>query len=185
MGDRGLSSSVSWRVSFIVPTILLIACGLGALLTTDDCPTGKWHERHEALAKLNEENMSSEEKEAHQNDKRKAQAQSSVTEVKDNSVEIGPLTPERPRMEIVDKPSWSLVRKALCQPQTLMLAVPYFASFGGELAINSILSSYYLSHHPELGQTTAGAWAAMFGLWNVITRPSGGCTLSARVILNP
>lgn len=41
-----------------------------------------------------------------------------------------------------------------------------------------ILSSYYLSHHPELGQTTAGAWAAMFGLLNVFTRPGGGCMSS-------
>lgn len=121
MGDRGLTSSQSWRIAFVVPTILLIACGLGALLTTDDCPTGKWKDRHQALARLNEENMSAEEKSAYQNDKRKAEAQSSVTEVKDNTVEIGPLTPEQPRMEIVDKPSWSTVGKALCQPQTLML----------------------------------------------------------------
>lgn len=43
-----------------------------------------------------------------------------------------------------------------------MLAAPYFCTFGGELAINSILSSYYLQHAPKWGQTKAGQWAAMY-----------------------
>lgn len=50
----------------------------------------------------------------------------------------------------------------------------YVHTFGGELAINSILSSYYLQHQPQWGQTKAGQWAALFGLMNVITRPAGG-----------
>ena len=50
----------------------------------------------------------------------------------------------------------------------------YACSFGGELAINSILSAYYLKNFPKLGQTTASNYAAIFGFLNVITRPLGG-----------
>jgi NNP family nitrate/nitrite transporter-like MFS transporter len=45
---------------------------------------------------------------------------------------------------------------------------------GGELAINSIIGSYYLKNFPRLGQTGSGRWAAMFGLLNVVFRPMGG-----------
>jgi MFS transporter, NNP family, nitrate/nitrite transporter len=50
----------------------------------------------------------------------------------------------------------------------------YFNSFGAELAINSILGNYYQKNFKQLGQTTSGRWAAMFGLLNVVTRPVGG-----------
>lgn len=45
---------------------------------------------------------------------------------------------------------------------------------GGELAINSIIGSYYFKNFPDLGQTLSGRWAAMFGLLNVLFRPAGG-----------
>ena len=45
---------------------------------------------------------------------------------------------------------------------------------GGELAINSIIGSYYFKNFPPLGQTRSGQWAAMFGLLNVLFRPAGG-----------
>lgn len=57
---------------------------------------------------------------------------------------------------------------------TLLPSHSYVCTFGGELAINSILSAYYLQHQPAWGQTKAGQWAAMFGLLNVVTRPAGG-----------
>lgn len=43
--QQALTPHVAWRVSFIVPTILLIATGLGALLLCDDTPTGVWSSR--------------------------------------------------------------------------------------------------------------------------------------------
>ena len=57
---------------------------------------------------------------------------------------------------------------------TMALAAPYACSFGGELAIENILSTYYAKVFPYLGQTGAGNWAAMFGLLNVVCRPAGG-----------
>lgn len=52
----------------------------------------------------------------------------------------------------------------------------YALSFGGELAVNSILGAYYLKNfkHLGIGQTSAGNYAAIFGFLNFITRPLGG-----------
>lgn len=56
----------------------------------------------------------------------------------------------------------------------MALAIPYACSFGSELAINSMLGSYYTEQFPHMSQTKSGQWAAMFGLLNVVCRPAGG-----------
>ena len=76
--------------------------------------------------------------------------------------------------EVVVKPTLKEGLKVMFSLQTLMLCSGYFCSFGGELAINSILGAYYLKNFPYLGQTQSGRWAAMFGLLNIVTRPLGG-----------
>merc|ERR1711981_289759 len=78
------------------------------------------------------------------------------------------------RGEVVQKPSAKEIVKGLVSPQTLVTGACYFCSFGAELAINSILGSYYLSRFPALGLQGSGNWAAMFGLMNVVFRPLGG-----------
>jgi NNP family nitrate/nitrite transporter-like MFS transporter len=76
--------------------------------------------------------------------------------------------------ETVLKPTFQEALKVICSPQTFFHAFTYACSFGGELAINAILSSYYLKNFPNLGQTKASNWAAMFGFLNFVTRPMGG-----------
>jgi NNP family nitrate/nitrite transporter-like MFS transporter len=76
--------------------------------------------------------------------------------------------------EVIVKPTLKEGLKVMFSLQTLMLCAGYFCSFGGELAINSILGAYYLKNFQYLGQTQSGRWAAMFGLLNVVTRPLGG-----------
>lgn len=76
--------------------------------------------------------------------------------------------------EVVQNPTGKEMLKVYFSLQTLTLCMAYFNSFGAELAINSILGSYYLKNFPTLHQTGSGRWAAMFGLLNVITRPLGG-----------
>jgi MFS transporter, NNP family, nitrate/nitrite transporter len=78
------------------------------------------------------------------------------------------------RGEIVVAPSFKEACNVFFSLQTAFHACTYICSFGGELAINSYLASYYLRNFPELGQTHAGQWASMFGLLNVFTRPLGG-----------
>lgn len=38
----GHTSGEAWRITFVVPLVCLIVCGLGLLLLCDDTPTGKW-----------------------------------------------------------------------------------------------------------------------------------------------
>src|SRR4051812_2840080 len=45
----GHSPDVAWRLTFIVPLICLITCGLGLLFLCEDTPMGKWDERHQRV----------------------------------------------------------------------------------------------------------------------------------------
>lgn len=45
--DRGLSPHVAWRVTFIVPGIIITAVALALLFCCQDTPTGKWEDRHQ------------------------------------------------------------------------------------------------------------------------------------------
>lgn len=173
--------------------MILIACGLFALLLCDDLPTGKWSDRHAALQRLAGESsvvVSTPFDEAALDRKLNSvkamtasatvvEADSSnkesfTTEV--NEAKTGQHTPGAPLqlIEVVQPPTFKDVLPALFVPQTIMLAAPYFCTFGGELAINAILGSYYTSHFPSWGQVKSGQVAAIFGLLNVVTRPAGG-----------
>ncbi|KAH7355483.1 high affinity nitrate transporter NrtB [Pyrenochaeta sp. MPI-SDFR-AT-0127] len=182
--DRGMSSHVAWRVSFIVPFILITSVAVGLLFLTEDTPTGKWSERgvavptgrtHTAvvstiggLADKPTDNTGSFSSADDKDKKRSA----SPTDVESASGEVQII--DEFQHEVIAKPSAKEMMRVTFSLQTLMLCAGYFCSFGGELAINSILGAYYLKNFPYLGQTTSGRWAAMFGLLNIITRPLGG-----------
>lgn len=70
------------------------------------------------------------------------------------------------RGEIVIAPTFKEACHVFFSLQMAFHACTYICSFGGELAINGALASYYLRNFPELGQTRAGQWASMFGLLN-------------------
>jgi len=74
------------------------------------------------------------------------------------------------RGETVVKPSGKEALAVIFSLQALFHCATYLCSFGGELAINSYIASYYLKNFPYLGQTRAGQWGSMFGLLNVVTR---------------
>lgn len=157
-----LTPHVAWRVAFIVPFIIIVAVALGMLFFCEDTPTGKWADRNViAVAPqaptLAQASASDSEKEKHDVD-----AENQLSHV---DTQVG---------AVVVKPTLRSGLKIFTSLQTWALAAPYACSFGGELAINSIISSYYVKNFPILGQTNAGRWAAMFGLLNVIFRPAGG-----------
>ena len=81
---------------------------------------------------------------------------------------------ETAKGETIQKPSFGEIMKVCGSPHTLTLAAAYFCSFGAELAINSILGSYYTTQFGFKTPQESGNWAAMFGLLNVVTRPLGG-----------
>jgi len=174
---QGLSSHTAWRVSFIVPFILITATAIAMLLLTEDTPTGSWADRNNVTASPNvvpaTGNLTEKPAPAgsiSSNDDKKAPAGQADVETVTGEVQVI----DEFRHEVVQKPSGKEILKVLFSLQTLTLMCAYICSFGGELAINSILGTYYLKNFPALGQTLSGRWAAMFGLLNIVTRPAGG-----------
>jgi MFS transporter, NNP family, nitrate/nitrite transporter len=177
---RGLTPHVAWRVTFIVPFILITAVALGLFFLTEDTPTGKWADRMNAVPHGQTETIvtttggltdrPSVSGSVSSEDKKNPTAAPADVETGAGEVQII----DEVQHEVVQKPSFQEAMKVVFSLQTLMLCSGYVCSFGGELAINSILGSYYLKNFAYLGQTTSGRWAAMFGLLNVVTRPLGG-----------
>ena len=194
---QGLTPHVAWRVSFIVPFIIITATAVSMLVLCPDTPTGKWSERHlaaqQALANhgitgdvvdvpghftdKQERSPGSESPstEADQNEKLGFKATGKRTSSVDHEAQLGEQQLlDTARGEVVRKPTFKEALPVIFSLQTLNQCGAYFCSFGGELAINSILGSYYLKNFKSLGQTGSGRWAAMFGLLNVAFRPAGG-----------
>lgn len=181
-----LSSHVAWRVSFIVPFILITSVALGLVLLTDDTPTGKWADRAAAVPATHVGHAPQQSVvpttggiddkpvvsgSISSNDEKK-RSTSPTADVESGTGEVQVI--DGYQHEVIVKPSPKEAFKVLFSLQTLVLCAGYFNSFGAELAVNSVLGAYYLKNFPRLGQTTSGRWAAMFGLLNIITRPLGG-----------
>jgi len=199
---RGFTPGKSWRLTFIVPLVMVILCGVCLLLFCPDTPTGRWADRHahvhEALVihgvdeseKVVDVPGTIAEKASLDTEKRRpSDTKDTDMEKKgDDHISSGHLAPTydheaqmtkeemllTARGETVVKPTLSEAIRVAASPQTIFHVLTYMNSFGGELAINSILASYYLKNFPHLTQTTAANWAAMFGFMNFITRPLGG-----------
>ncbi|KAI1643919.1 nitrate transporter [Daldinia loculata] len=193
---RGYSDGVAWRLTFVVPLVITLATGISMLLLCPDTPTGKWSERHLHA----EQNLASHGGDATPGpadsiidvpgnvvDKASSSGGNSIHEVEREAKKPQKhvnwdheAVMSRGEMigaakgEVVQKPTWDVISQVTFSPQTAFHILTYMCSFGGELAINSILGSYYVKNFPQLGQTNAANWAAMFGFLNVVTRPLGG-----------
>jgi len=168
------------------------------LFLCPDTPTGKWSERqlaaqqllnaHGVQVKIVEAPQSVETVKGSPSSsdtatlsdvKEKSGTQTPVVDVERGSISITPAEEihlseqemlEVARGEIVVAPTFKEGLHVFFSLQTLFHCATYFCSFGGELAINSYLGSYYLKNFPHLGQTGSGRWASMFGLLNIVTR---------------
>lgn len=188
---QGLSDHQAWRVAYIVPFVIITTVAIGMLFLCEDAPTGKWSERH-LWAKENATSILSPdgntidihsglsssgpsapgsvynitpidvEKKGNQTPTTVYKGTSAMGQI-DALKTDGVVSPTRKETFTV---SFSL--------STMAVAIPYACSFGSELAINSVLGTYYEAKFPTMGQTETGRWAAMFGLLNVICRPAGG-----------
>lgn len=165
--NQGLTEHVAWRVSFIVPFIIITAIALGILFTGEDTPTGPWSDRRKVIESIIVEGQPSSHNSL-RNEKTEKSSPIDTEAASSNHIA------DEAIHEVIIAPTLRESISVLISLQTLALAAPYACSFGGELAINSIIGSYYLKNFPSLGQTGSGRWAAMFGLLNVIFRPAGG-----------
>ncbi|KAF2011727.1 nitrate transporter CrnA [Aaosphaeria arxii CBS 175.79] len=186
----GLSTSKAWRVSFVVPGILIIFVAVCLLCLCPDTPSGSWNDRfavaEENLRRLSVEgivtvpgqiseatpastNFSS------PNSSNPALVREKPHGWKDNEAQVSDKDMlATAQGELIQKPSFKEVFSVMFSPQTIVTAACYFCTFGAELAINSILGNYYMENFTTLGLQETGNWAAMFGLLNGVARPLGG-----------
>lgn len=196
VANQHLTPHVAWRVAFIVPFICITVTAVAMLVCCPDTPTGKWSERHlhaaqnlanhgitgdvvDVPGELTDKKPELEGSESPSVGSNQEKMQYAATGKRnasyDHEAQIGEQQLlDTARGEVVVKPTFKEAMTVVFSLQTLVLAGCYFCSFGSELAINSILGSYYVKNFSRLGQTGSGNWAAMFGLLNVFFRPLGG-----------
>ncbi|PIA92183.1 Nitrate transporter [Cercospora beticola] len=181
----GLSGHVAWRVAFVVPGIVIVVVALALLLLCQDSPTGHWSTRLQATPTTKFEQPMIVNVPGTITPTPKTPASARSANIKDeksqqssrrpsHDIEAGAQFNLTAVNEIIQKPSLSQIARIALSPQTLVLGAAYFSTFGGELAINSILGTYYGKQFPDLNLQTSSNWAAMFGLMNVVFRPLGG-----------
>ncbi|KAK4113376.1 nitrate transporter [Canariomyces notabilis] len=186
---HGHTSGEAWRITFIVPLVCLITCGLGLLFLCDDTPMGKWSDRHENVQQNLETQGISGKVVAITGNIADREPPSSSTSPSRAPSDIEKADPEKPKLtgdltvteaietaqgETVVKPTFRDSLPVVFSLHALFHTATYACSFGGELAVNSILGAYYLKNFPHLGQTNASNYAALFGFLNFVTRPLGG-----------
>ncbi|KAK3352116.1 putative nitrate transport protein crnA [Neurospora tetraspora] len=201
VGRWGMSEGKAWRVTFVVPLVCLLVCGLGLMLLCEDTPGGRWRERDRGLnlgaaegrAEGDEETVIEgvDPKSASGAETPTATATATATMDEEEKGSAKTMSdtesttrtrPDVERGEVVVPASTQNLEGTttpaltiLLSPQTIFHILTYFCSFGSELAINSVLSSYFLSISPSsLTQTSASNYAAIFGFLNFFTRPLGG-----------
>ncbi|THC96154.1 hypothetical protein EYZ11_004375 [Aspergillus tanneri] len=183
---QGLPPHKAWRVSYIVPFIIIVGVAIGMFFTCEDTPTGKWSERHiwdrenngpgNNIVDLSSGNPSTRPSGPPSIINVVADVEKKGTQspnpVDHDSQMIGQL--DALSNDTVVSLSHKEAMSVIFSLSTAAVAIPYACSFGAELAINSILGEFYSENFPQLGQTESGKWAAMFGLLNVVFRPAGG-----------
>lgn len=186
---QGMTEHVAWRVSFVVPFVLITFTALVMILTCPDTPTGPWSSRaldtqrnltlrdtffssagHRKDRKTLATSISSNGGSSNDTVQLKSPCgQGNYSEMQAHEDDI--LTAAS--WELVERPTKKSTARTIASLPTLTLSVVYFCSFGTELAVNTILGAYY-AKNLNLNQTASGNWAAMFGILNAVFRPAGG-----------
>lgn len=190
----GLTPHTAWRVAFIIPGILIVAVALALLFLCQDTPTGKWADRQTAASSdiAQQQNgtivdlptngtfdhssgTSTPQNGLVTDEKDEKHCQNSIAKDIESQTGENQLI-DSAKLEIIQKPSFKTIGLIAISPQTIVVGACYFCTFGAELAINSILGTYYgvqfKSQNLSLQQSSD--WAAMFGLMNALFRPLGG-----------
>lgn len=200
----GYSKDKSWKYAFVLgPLIILIFVGAVILLIGQDCPEGKWSQRGDILdigvdvrsvqvvsIRSNHPVLSNKSGIFPRHSKiddtigahidEKLSDHDSTTPFPFENIEV-----VKTRVgdvvdlgQIVEDPTFMSFIRTSFHYRTMLVALPYIVTFGGELAIESILSALYMKRAKFDGlnwnESKAGSWASMIGLLNVITRPLGG-----------
>ncbi|KAJ3301696.1 hypothetical protein HDV03_000499 [Kappamyces sp. JEL0829] len=167
IAHSGFSVHTAWRWAFVfVPFVIITSTAILILLFGSDSPQGSWQDRYIPDPDGNKaESLKSNSVLTMEN------APGAVAESSDIVV-------LRQRQEADYNEHHLTSFQIFYSPQTLLAALPYACTFGGELAVEGIISAWYTAQAKQSGlkwdEATAGGWASLFGLLNVFTRPLGG-----------
>lgn len=192
---EGVSNHSAWRISFVVPGIIITAVALALFFCCQDTPTGRWADRFQtAENNLRQHGIEGDIVQvpsgiSAENTEKRTESPSSASDIageekkldetrgvfNDREAQIGEQQMlDTARGEVVAKPSFGEATKVVFSLQTLAVAACYFCTFGTELSVNSILGTYYKTNLAPMTLQDSGNWAAMFGLFNIFCRPLGG-----------
>ncbi|KAK4657567.1 hypothetical protein QC762_213570, partial [Podospora pseudocomata] len=169
----GHSFGQAWRITFVVPLVCLIICGLGLLFLCDDTPMGKWDDRHQHVQEnLKQHGVQGEivavpgtitgqppilsatpSTDEEKGEKLSSSEKNSISAFDHEASLSKAEAIETAQGETIAKPTVKEAVSVCFSLHGLFHVATYACSFGGELAINSILASYYLKNFPSLGQT--------------------------------
>lgn len=121
MKHQHLTAHVAWRVSFIVPFIIIVSIAMGILFTTEDCPSGKWANRHQPLDNIVAETIDASSQEKIPTEKSEKDAEAAEHE---------PTVIDKAEGEVIVAPTLKEGLQVFFSLQTLALAAPYACSFG-------------------------------------------------------
>ncbi|KAI1422855.1 nitrite transporter [Xylaria sp. FL1777] len=189
---RGYGDGPAWRLTFLVPLVVVIATGVLMIALCPDTPSGKWSERQlhaeqhlvsHSIAKpegvivditgditTKQSSGASKYSDSEVEKKAKEHHASYAHEVAISEGEMLDIS----QGETVQKPTFAAALTILVSPQTIFHLITYLCSFGAELAINAVLSAYYVKNFPHISPAYAANVAAIFGFLNFVTRPLGG-----------
>lgn len=119
--NQHLTPHVAWRVAFIVPFIIITAIGSGILFLCEDCPSGKWANRHQYL-----DNITATAVETSSEKDVTGEKSEKDTEAADK----GPSAIDQAEGEVIVAPTFKEAMGVVFSLQTLALAAPYACSFG-------------------------------------------------------
>ena len=122
MKHQHLTAHVAWRVSFIVPFIIITAVALAIIFTGEDTPSGRWADRHhvgEAVSMPSTSTSSI--------DKTVATEKSEKVDSEANN-EVSAF--DSAEGEVIVTPTFKEAMGVVFSLQTLALAAPYACSFG-------------------------------------------------------
>ena len=163
VGHQHLTPHQAWRVTFVVPFILLVVTAITIILSSPDASTGKWSSRAYDMQRQMEVrdmyvSQFNDPRQAISLTKAGGQRSSGRSQLSDHGVKMHDehlnsniqnknnqddvsveALIDAASWELVEKPSYQGSIKAIISLPTLPLIVAYFCTFGTELSVTSFL----------------------------------------------
>ncbi|KND04222.1 nitrite transporter [Spizellomyces punctatus DAOM BR117] len=157
--SAGLSKHDAWRVSLVVPVAICLLVSAMCYFLGDDKPNSRSLPMH-IDSKPSESTMGPE-----GTDIPKQAEDTAIIPVEPKDAGLA--------TSASNIPVYKIMMTALTNHNVPLLMMQYACCFGVELAVDSVISKYFINHF-KLDQTIAGYLASIFGMMNLFSRASGG-----------